>query len=111
MRTPLTLTAKGTIILRGHPKGGLPGNFPIVKIANHARVWLNKNKPSDNEGFYTSKVKSIFRFHKNKVRPKKGRVARKNAGLVLAVTAKHHRSVLGAVAPRTKDGRWTPDDR
>jgi hypothetical protein len=94
-----------------HPKGGSNGNFPIVKIANHARVWLNKNKPSANEGFYTSKVKSILGTQKNnkidpktgatarkvrfqdpesdthKVRPRKGRVARKNAGLVLTVTA------------------------
>jgi hypothetical protein len=101
--TPLTLTAKCTSSLRGHPKGGLSskGNFPIGKIANR-----------DNRGFYTPKVKSIFRFHKNKikikpkndataqkvwiqdpksgthkVRPRKGRVARKNAGLVLTVTA------------------------
>jgi hypothetical protein len=49
-RTPLTLSAKGTSTLRGHPKGGSQGNFPIVKIANHAHVWLNKNKPRDNEG-------------------------------------------------------------
>jgi hypothetical protein len=75
--TPLTLNAKGSSILRGHPKGGLPGNFPTVKIANHARVWLNKNKPSDNEGFYTSKVKSIFRFHKNKIKPENDATARK----------------------------------
>ena len=95
-------------------------------------MWLNKNKPSDNEGFYTSKVKT----HKNKIGPKtgatarkvlfqdpeldthkvrhrKGRVVvRKNAGLVLTVTDKHHhRSVLGAVAPaRTKDGQRTMDN-
>jgi hypothetical protein len=102
---PLTLSAKGTSILRGHPNGGLPsnGNFPTVKI--------------DNEGFYTSKVKSILRTHKNTIEPKqgvrfqdresdthkvrpstKGRVASKNAGLVLMVSKQHHRSVLGAVA-------------
>jgi hypothetical protein len=71
-RTPLTLSAKGTSILRGHPKGGpsSKGNFPIViKIANHARVWLNKIKSSANEGFYTSQVKSILRVHKNKIKP------------------------------------------
>jgi hypothetical protein len=63
---PLILYANGTGILRGHPKGGLPlhGGFAVVKIANHARVWSNKNaillekngmaidmdpgKPSDN---------------------------------------------------------------
>jgi hypothetical protein len=76
-RTPPTLIAKGTSTLRAHPKGGSKGNFPVVKIANHARVWLNKNKPSNNEGFYTSKVKSIFRFHKNKIKSKQDATARK----------------------------------
>jgi hypothetical protein len=132
MTLPPTLTAKGTSILRGHPKGGLPGNFPIVKIANHARVWLNKNKPSNNEGFYTSKVKSIFRFHKNKikpkndatarkvwiqdpksgtrkVRPRKGRVARKSAGLVLTVTAPQE--CVGSSCSHTYEGRSTDDGR
>jgi hypothetical protein len=126
-RTPLTLSAKGTSILSGHPKGGLSsnGNFPRLKIANHAHVWLNKNKASDNKGFHTSKVTSILRnpknkkvwfqdpeLHTHKVRPRKGRLARKNAGLVLTVTDKHHRSVLGAVAPAlTKDDPRTADVR
>ena len=139
----MTLNAKGTSTLRGHPKGGLPynGNFPLVKIANHARVCSNKiailfekngaamdedpRKSSDNKGFYTSEVKSISRTHKNtiepkqgvrfqdhesdthKVRPRTGRVARKNAGLVLTASSQHHRSVLGPVAPRVYEGRST----
>jgi hypothetical protein len=130
--TPLTLSAKGTSTLRGHPKGGSKGNFPIVKIANHARVWLNKNKPSANEGFYTSKVKSILRTQKNKidpktgaparkvrfqdpesdthkVRPRKGRVARKNAGLVLTVTAPQE--CVGSSCSRMYESRSTDDGR
>ena len=60
-----------------------------MKVANHARVWSKKNaillekngmamdmdpgKPSDsNEGFYTAKVKSILRTHKNKIESKIG---------------------------------------
>jgi hypothetical protein len=127
--TPLTLNAKGTSsISRGHPIGGLSskGSFPIVKIANHACVWLNKIKSRDNEGFYTSQVKSILRVHKNKikprtvwfqdpesgthkVRPRKGREARKNAGLVLTVTAPQE--CVGSSCSRTYEGRSTDGGR
>jgi hypothetical protein len=74
---------------------------------------MDPGKPSDDKWFYTSKVKSIVRTHKNKVEPKKGvrfqdresdthkvkprkgRVARKKStGLVLTVSDQHHRSVL-----------------
>jgi hypothetical protein len=124
---------RGKRILRGHPKGGVPltANFPIVKIATHAPVWSTSNaillkktgmaldmapgKPSNNEGFYTATMKSILRTHKKKIDSKivrftaresgTHRVTRKHAGLVLTVRANHHRSVLGAVAPRQKDER------
>ena len=72
-------------------------------------------QPSDNEWFYTAKMKSILRTHKKKIDSKivrftahesgTHRVVRKNAGLVLTVSVNHHRSVLGAVAPRQKDER------
>jgi hypothetical protein len=124
---------RGKRILRGHPKDGVPltANFPVVKIATHAPVWSTRNvillektgmaldmapgKPSDNEGFYTTKMKSILRTHRKQIDSKivrftaresgTHRVARKNAGLVLTVSANHHRSVLGAVAPRQKNAR------
>jgi hypothetical protein len=53
----------------------LTANFPVVKIATHAPVWSTRNaillkktgmaldmapgKPSNNEGFYTAKMKSM----------------------------------------------------
>jgi hypothetical protein len=59
-----------------------------VKIANHVRVWSKRNaillekngmamdmapgKPSNNAGFYTAKVKSILRTHKNTIESKLG---------------------------------------
>jgi hypothetical protein len=74
-RTPLTLSAKGTSILRGHPKGGLSsnGNFPRLKIANHAHVWLNKNKPSDNEGFIPPRSRAFYTTPRTKSNPRKAR--------------------------------------
>jgi hypothetical protein len=81
---------------------------------------MDPGKPSDN-GFHTTKVRpgdSILRTRKvkaigvtakkvrftesesstRKVKPSKGRVAHKS---LVPPSARYHRSVLGAVAPRT----------
>jgi hypothetical protein len=66
-------------LLNAHPSDGAPytANFPPAT-------------PNATRGFYTAKTKRIFHH-------------RPNAGLVLTVSDKHHRSVLGAIAPRIRN--------
>jgi hypothetical protein len=66
-------------ILSGHPTGGAPSTANFPPATRNA-----------TEGFYTAKSKSILHH-------------RTNGGLVLTVSDNHHRSVLGAVAPRIKN--------